>query len=148
MRKRATEGLLVDPIELRSEGEVQKDILDWLKKHGFWVWRNANQAKIRGGGKADHFFAPSDNPGSPDIFGVLPDGKMLMIEVKKEGWKPPKEPPGCKASDTWQRYALQKYWIDRCNARGGLAFFAQSVTEVEYLLAHYIKREPEVTSGH
>lgn len=124
-----------------TEAVVLQAILAWLKAQGFWVWRSATQGQIRHGAPGTAFLTPSAAPGCPDILGVLPDGKALMIEVKKPGWKPPREPAGCKASAEWSRYALQRSWIDRCNKNNGIALFAQCVEEVEYILGQYIVRK-------
>ena len=63
--------------------------------------------------------------GVSDIIGILPDGRFLAIEVKKEGWQPPK--PGTKA---YEHFMEQKKFIDTIRRNGGVGFFANCVDHV------------------
>ena len=65
--------------------------------------------------------------GIADILGAIPpNGRMLAIEVKKEGWKP----PGPSVGKAYKHYLEQKRYLDEVNEAGGLAFFADSVDVV------------------
>jgi len=66
----------------------------------------------------------SQPPGVSDILGIY-QGRMLAIEVKKEGWKPPT--PGTKQ---WKHYQNQIKFMNNVIREGGISFFAQSVEEV------------------
>lgn len=61
-----------------------------------------------------------------DIIAVQPiTGRMVAIEVKTPGWKPPG--PGTRQ---YRHYAEQKAFILQVIAAGGIGFFATSVEEV------------------
>lgn len=122
-RRKSTTQLEIGPLG------VQATILKYLAARGIWHWRSYNGPTIRGGG-ASRCKAPTQNPGLPDIIGVIQGGRILMIEVKKEGWKPPKEPATLAINKEWQRYCLQREWLRQCNLAGGLAFFATSLNDV------------------
>lgn len=55
-------------------------------------------------------------PGSSDIIGILPGGRFLAIEVKRPGHEPTE---------------IQKEFMDKINALGGLAFVATSIDDVK-----------------
>ncbi|MFA5391760.1 MAG: hypothetical protein WC331_10110 [Candidatus Omnitrophota bacterium] len=64
--------------------------------------------------------------GMSDIIAVQPiTGRIVAIEVKTPGWRP----PGPKAQ-TYRHYAEQKSFIDTVTMAGGIGFFATSVEEV------------------
>ena len=53
-----------------SEAQVERDILRYLQLRGIFAWPThgpRNKPAV---------------PGTPDIIGALPDGRMLAIEVK------------------------------------------------------------------
>ena len=62
-----------------AENQVQKDILQYLLKRGFFVWRQ-NQIHVKG-----RTF--NGKKGLGDIVGILPCGRFLSIEVKTETGK-------------------------------------------------------------
>lgn len=89
---------------MKTEQQIQTDILDWLTWHGHEAY------KIVTGNKA----------GIPDIVACLkPFGRFLVVEVKR---------PNGKVTP------LQEYRIKRINMTGGLGVVATSVDDVkEYL---------------
>lgn len=60
-----------------SEGAIVRGILDWLQLSGIVAWRNNTGAAKSPDGKR---FIRFGEPGSPDIIGCLPDGRLLAIE--------------------------------------------------------------------
>ena len=56
-----------------TEHEIQKQIIEYLQAVGIFHWRNNT-------GRRNHI--QFGYPGSPDIIGILPDGRFLGIEVK------------------------------------------------------------------
>lgn len=93
------------------ESEIQSAILDYLRrfKH-IMCWRNNSGAFVKG----EHFVR-FGLKGSPDIIGILPDGRFLGIEVKRPGKHPTPE---------------QEEFIKMATDRGGMAFVAHSLNEV------------------
>ena len=112
------------------EADIQAAILDWLKLHGLFCWRNntgsfAREYKTRDGQWRRTFFR-AGFAGSADILGVLPGGRFLAIEVKR---------PRVGALSI-----EQKDFLDQVNATGGLAMVATSVDDVERALSPYFLR--------
>lgn len=98
-----------------SEAPIQKAILAYLKGRGVLAWRNGlGGLKTGSGGRRK-------NPakGTPDIFGVLPGGRFLAIEVKG--------PDGVASVD-------QLRWLDDFAKLGAVALIARSVEDVEHAL--------------
>lgn len=60
-----------------NETAVVKACLSLLKAKGCKAWRN-NTGAMRQGGRYVKF----GEPGSPDIFGILPGGKLICVECK------------------------------------------------------------------
>ncbi len=64
--------------------------------------------------------------GISDIIGALPgSGRILAIEVKRPGWKPPEE-----GTKQYKHYREQLEFQDNIKKSNGIAFFASSVEEV------------------
>jgi hypothetical protein len=53
--------------------------MDYLAIKGIFAWRNNSGGVPVDGGKR---FVRFGYPGSPDILGILPGGKMLCVETK------------------------------------------------------------------
>src|SRR6267154_5037238 len=96
-----------------KESVYQKAILEYLQAKGILVWRNHSTGiyNPKGGG-----FIPLGKPGVSDILGILPNGRFLAIEVKT---------PKGKLSEN------QIFFLDDINIRGGLAFMAITIDDVE-----------------
>lgn len=65
----------------KSEGEIQKEILTYAKKHPKIAWidrANSGKVKVRGG------FMQLHEKGTPDLIGYSIDGKFIGIEIKDE----------------------------------------------------------------
>jgi hypothetical protein len=60
------------------ESEVLRACLDYLAARGIFAWRN-NTGAVRVEGNR---FIRFGVKGSPDILGVMPDGRILCIECK------------------------------------------------------------------
>lgn len=106
------------------EKSVQKDIVEFLTANGIYVWPTSSYAKRK---KA----AAHTKNGISDILGILPDGKLLAIEVKRPYIKG-------KQSQGELREA-QIEFQKQINARNGLAITATSVFDVYEALKDIIK---------
>jgi hypothetical protein len=84
-----------------SERDLTKQIRDYLRLKGIFHWKN--------------WGGPIGEKGVPDILGVLPDGKALMIEVKTETGKVSPE---------------QESFIENASRVGAVAFIARSINDV------------------
>jgi len=109
-----------------SENDIQNAILEFLRLKKITAWRNNNGAVYdKGAGSFRRKNKWEVIYGSPsDILGVLPDGKFLTIEVKKNS----KEKP----SDG------QKKFIKNINNSKGIGFVAFSIACVKKHLADYL----------
>jgi hypothetical protein len=84
---------------MTREKDVQKAVLEFLALKKVWAWRNntgAMQAEYKGKKRFFRFGAE----GSPDVFAVLPSGKMFHIECKGDNGKL------SEAQEEWQRKAV------------------------------------------
>jgi Holliday junction resolvase len=95
----------------RTETEIQKEILEYLRVQGFFVWRQNSGAIKRK-------YAVGQT-GIPDIIGIGPGGVFLGIEVKKPG----------KQLSTMQT----QFFVEAQN-RGAVVIRAESVADVKALL--------------
>ena len=97
--------------------------MDYLHFRQIFCWQNASGSFARVYRRKDdslgRSFFKAGHPGLSDIIGIMPDGRFLAIEVKAE--------KGRVAPH-------QQEFIDSINARGGVAFVARSVHEVEEAL--------------
>jgi hypothetical protein len=94
---------------MTPEGQVQKSIMDWLKAHGIYHYRQNTGRR----GNVNYGVV-----GGSDIIGCLPDGRFLAIEVKAKGKK-----------DTATLVQLE--FLANIAKNGGVAFVAESVADVE-----------------
>lgn len=96
---------------MTTESNIQKQIMLAISEAGGRVWRN-NVGVLKDKRGIPIRFGLC--PGSSDLIGVCPDGKMLAIEVKKPGQKPRED---------------QQKFIDLINSMGGKAGVATSAKE-------------------
>jgi hypothetical protein len=96
---------------LISESDVLSQCLSYLRVKGFWVWRNNTGAARASGGR----YVPFGLIGSPDIIGVLPDGRFLGVECK---------------SPSGRQSAAQKDFQRKAEERGALYILARSVDDL------------------
>jgi hypothetical protein len=111
---------------LLSEGDVQSSILEFLRFKKIVAWRNNNGAvwdKSFGGFRKKNKWEVIHGA-VPDILGVLPDGKFLAIEVKK--------------NDKEKASSEQKRFLKNINDNQGVAFVAYSFACVKLHLKNYI----------
>lgn len=101
---------------MRNKGQLEsivlKQCLEYLQIRGIFVFRNNTGAL-----KAGRRFIRFGFPGSSDILGILPDGRFLAIECKRE--------KGGRLSEA------QKDFISRINANGGVAMCVHSLDELQ-----------------
>jgi hypothetical protein len=105
------------PKPKRSETYIQREILEALIFSGYFVWRNNSGAfwshgrqayiKVQGIGRIN---------GVSDILGVLPDGKILAVEVKSKTGKLTQE---------------QEDFLRKVSNRGGLAVMVRSLEDLQ-----------------
>ena len=94
-----------------NEADTTKQIRGVLNAAQVFHWKN--------------WSGPMTSPkGISDILGIH-QGRMLAIEIKHEGWKP----PGPK-SKAYKHFKAQEDFIFQVNQAGGIGFFAQSAEEV------------------
>lgn len=106
-----------------SEAQVTKQIRDVLNRCRIFHWK--------------HWSGPMTYPkGISDILGIY-QGRMLVIEVKRQGWEPPN--PGTKA---YKHFVEQQGFLSQVKKNGGIAFFAQSVEDVIERLELDVKLYP------
>lgn len=106
-----------------SERTIENLILNWLTWKGFYVWKTKTTANYSFKAKSYIKTSPLYRKGVADIIGILPDGRLLAIEVKtKIGRLAPH----------------QKEFLDQISKRGGVTILAKSLEDVELGLKDYL----------
>jgi len=100
-----------------KESEIQSDIMNALTMHPNVVWAHVTTVGNFKGHNGHRF--KSGFKGLSDILGQLKDGRLLAIEVKREGKKPTCE---------------QTEFINMCNKYGGAAGVARNVDDALELI--------------
>ncbi len=108
---------------MQVEQSIQRAILEYLRYRGIFCWKN-NTAGIYV--KSRNTYIPSHAPGVSDILGILPGGKFLAVEVKSEKGRVSPH---------------QQQFLDEITARGGLAFVARSIEDVEQALSPHLPQK-------
>ena len=99
-------------MEGQKENIVLSQCLKYLEVLQIYHWRNNTGAL-----KIGRRFIRFGFPGSSDILGILPDGRFLAIECKRE--------KGGRLSEA------QKDFISRINSNGGVAMCVHSLEELQ-----------------
>lgn len=111
---------------MRKESDIQRAILDYLKARGIMAWRQKSEGTFDA--KRGVYRRGTGTPGLPDIGGILPGGRCLLIEVK---------------SDKGRVRPEQVAFLARAREAGAVAFVARSAGDVEYKL-----KEAEIISTY
>ena len=94
----------------KSETETNKELLEYLLKAGFAVWRN-NSGVMRSGKRFIRF----GKIGSGDIIGMTPSGRFISIENKSNGEPVSKD---------------QEEFAEMVKAKNGIALFVVSLDDL------------------
>lgn len=119
-------------MEGKKEAEVLRECLDFLKFNGVFCWRQNTGAFRTERGQ----YFKSGLPGTPDILGVLPDGRFLGVECKRE--------KGGRVSPA------QQYVIKELLDSHAAVFVVHSAQELEQKLRLFMKHTKpleDVTNG-
>jgi len=98
-----------------KEAVVLRDCLKALHAAGLFVWRN-NTGTLWANGQPVSF----GTPGSPDILGILPDGRFFGVECK---------------SITGKQSAKQKKFEQRVRDNNGVYILARCVAGLDEVIA-------------
>lgn len=101
-----------------KEDVVLKGCLEYLKLKNIFCFRN-NTGAVKVGRRFVRFGCT----GSSDILGILPDGRFLAVECKRE--------KGGVLSEA------QKDFLEKININNGVAFCVHSVIELDEKLKKY-----------
>lgn len=112
-----------------SEKQIENMILNWLEWKGIYAWKTKTTGTYSV--KRGCFISGSRlyRKGVADVVGLLPDksgcpsGRLLAIEVKTQ--------KGILQEN-------QKTFLKEIESRGGLAFVARSIEDVEEALKDYL----------
>jgi hypothetical protein len=94
------------------ESDVLRQCLEYLAVKGIFAWRN-NTGAAQVDGKR---FVRFGIKGSPDILGVMPDGRMLCVECK---------------SATGRQTPEQRAFGEAVIARGGVYVVARGIADLQ-----------------
>lgn len=109
---------------MKRETPIVKAILEALAARRIWAWRT-NSGVIIGEHKGKKWAYRGAPAGTPDILGVLGDGRMFGIEVKT--------PDG-------EARASQQRWHDKAQARGVPVGFAKTAREALALVDEWERK--------
>jgi len=100
----------------RSEKSIENEILNWLEWKKIYVWKTKTVGTFNHKRMTFQVASRLYRTGVADIIGILPNGRLLAIEVKsKKG----------AVQDN------QRMFLKEVTDRGALAFVARSVDDVE-----------------
>jgi len=116
-------------IQQSTERNLQHAILEFLAYRKIYAWRSNTGAfpaayTSKATGLTTRRFIRFGKPGISDILGILPDGKLLAIEVKS--------PSGGRLRPE------QVDFLDAITKNHGVAGMAKSIEDVETLLTEYV----------
>ena len=94
------------------ERDIQKEILEYLHRKGYFVWKEHSGGIMVDGGTR---YMPIGLKGKSDILGMTRDGKFLAVEVKRPG--------GIVSPD-------QQEFIRQVTFHGGIAIVAYGIDDV------------------
>lgn len=117
---------------LATESENLSAILTYLSLHPRVAWAarfnsGAVTATHRRAGQHNEtrrFVRFNTLPGCPDILGQLTDGRLLAIEVKRQGWRGPVD----------ERERKQAAFLEHARIHGAVTLFATGLACVEAAL--------------
>ena len=117
-----------------TEKEIENKILDWLKFNKIFAWKNQSVGiydpvkKIYRKPNNKHHIK-----GTSDILGILPDGKLLAIEVKKPLLKKKRNELELLAQLSDEQFTFIRTVLEN----NGVAFVADSIDFVAHMLRNY-----------
>lgn len=99
------------------EKDIQNSIIELLKYHGYFCWRNNTGASKYRNSSGYERWVRFGQPGFSDIFAIQPrSGKFIGIEVKRDAKHKPTP--------------AQTEFLNQVNAKGGIGFVAWSIEQV------------------
>lgn len=116
----------------RTEAQVLAQVLDALRTFGIDAGRQNTGAGVNPRGQTIRF----GTPGNSDISGMLPDGRKLDIEVKREGFDPSK-----LRGEKREHFERQLSRLRKTNEQGGVGFWVDDAKELAEVIL------PELVAG-
>jgi hypothetical protein len=104
----------------RTEKEVLAQVLDAARCLGLDLNRQNTGAAVNPRGKLVCF----GQKGNSDLTGVLPDGRAIHVELKREGFDPHKA-----RGEERERFERQLARLQKTNALGGIGFWTDDAAE-------------------
>lgn len=116
-----------------KEKDIENFILNYLNSKNIFCWKNQSVGIFDPKRK---IYRKSNNNfhinGVADILGVMPNGKILAIEVKSRSGK---------------LSQAQKTFLLNVKKQGGVAFVARSISKVMFELKEFLKKERQNESS-
>ncbi len=101
-----------------TEAEVLVQVLEACRMYGIDVDRQNTGAGVNPSGQKVRF----GQPGNSDVSGMLPDGRKLDIEVKREDFDPSR-----LRGKKLEHFKRQLARLRRTNEQGGVGFWTDNV---------------------
>jgi hypothetical protein len=113
----------------RSEAQVLAAVLDAVALLGIDLSRQNTGGFTNPRGQ----YVACGQPGNSDLIGMLKDGRMLMVEVKREGFD-----PGKLRGEKREHFERQLARLRATNAQGGVGFWTDDAVEFLEILRHVL----------
>lgn len=122
----------------RTEAQVLAQVLEAARNLGLDLDRQNTGAAVNPKGRLVVF----GRPGNSDLSGMLPDGRKLDVEVKREGWRP--ERVRGEAARRWDRQLAR---LQKTNAQGGVGFWTDDAGEFVDVMLRVLRGARVVEHG-
>jgi hypothetical protein len=122
----------------RTEAEVAEQVVEAARMLGVELRRR----NVGGMTNASGQYVPFAESGDADYYAVLPDGRHLDLEIKREGFNP----AGARGRER-ERFEEQFARLQKTNALGGVGFWTDDAAEFLVILRHVLAGARVVEPG-
>jgi hypothetical protein len=123
----------------RTEAEVAAQVVEAAAMLGVELRRR----NVGGMTNASGQYVPFAESGDADYYAVLPDGRHLDLEIKREGF----DPSRARGRER-ERFDRQLARLQRTNALGGIGFWTDDAAEALEILRHVLAGARVVEPGY
>lgn len=123
----------------RTEAQVMAAVIDAARILGIDMDRQNTGGFLNPRGQ----YVACGKRGNADLTGMLPGGRKLDVEVKREGWRPEK----ARGEDA-ERWALQLTRLQMTNDQGGVGFWIDDAERFLVIIRHVLAGARVVENGH
>jgi hypothetical protein len=127
------------PKTARTEAEVMAQVLEAAQMLGLELKRRNVGGLTDGTGR----YVAFAEPGDADFYAVLPDGRHLDLELKREGFDPARA-----RGEERKRFERQLARLKKTNEQGGIGFWVDDSEEFLTIMRHVLAGARVEEPGH